>query len=62
MPFPLIIKPVDLTGGKGISVIQKEIDGYEAIEKAFGSVEANRRGSFLSASGSFLSCHAIHFS
>jgi len=33
--FPLIIKPVDLTGGKGISQINDRREGVEAVRKAF---------------------------
>jgi len=40
--FPLIIKPVDLTGGKGISVVENENEGCEAIEKAFSLSKAKR--------------------
>ncbi|NKB38876.1 MAG: ATP-grasp domain-containing protein [Gammaproteobacteria bacterium] len=40
--YPLIIKPVDLTGGKGISTIHKA-DGFSnAIEKAFSFSRAGR--------------------
>ncbi|MBV5309733.1 acetyl-CoA carboxylase biotin carboxylase subunit family protein [Chromatium okenii] len=33
--FPVMIKPVDLTGGKGISKIQKADDARSALEAAF---------------------------
>jgi biotin carboxylase len=32
--YPLIVKPVDLTGGKGINVVKNQVDVPAAIEKA----------------------------
>lgn len=40
--FPVIIKPVDLTGGKGISVVNKIKEAQAAIEKAFSISKAKR--------------------
>lgn len=40
--FPLIIKPVDLTGGKGISTIHSKKGFPEAIKKAFDLSPAKR--------------------
>lgn len=42
MVFPLIIKPVDLTGGKGISVVNTKDEAHAAIEKAFTSSKIKR--------------------
>jgi biotin carboxylase len=33
--FPIIVKPVDLTGGKGISVVKTELEYEAAVIKAF---------------------------
>ena len=35
LKFPVIVKPVDLTGGKGMSTINKMEDAETSIEKAF---------------------------
>ncbi len=35
LPLPVIVKPVDLTGGKGMSTIKKLHEAGEAIKKAF---------------------------
>nr|VFK28826.1 MAG: Biotin carboxylase [Candidatus Kentron sp. MB]VFK33964.1 MAG: Biotin carboxylase [Candidatus Kentron sp. MB]VFK76527.1 MAG: Biotin carboxylase [Candidatus Kentron sp. MB] len=40
--FPVIIKPVDLSGGKGISRIERFDDGRVALEKAFAWSRARR--------------------
>nr|VFJ68725.1 MAG: Biotin carboxylase [Candidatus Kentron sp. FW] len=40
--FPLIIKPVDLTGGKGISKVVRIDEGRSALEVAFGRSRAGR--------------------
>lgn len=40
--LPVIIKPVDLTGGKGISVIDKKSDIRRAVQKAFSISKAKR--------------------
>lgn len=40
--FPLIIKPVDLTGGKGISTITRAEDAKAALELAFNRSRAKR--------------------
>lgn len=42
LDFPLIIKPVDLTGGKGISVIYQKSDARLALERAFSISKAKR--------------------
>lgn len=33
--FPIIVKPIDLTGGKGVSRIKNEYEAYDLIKKAF---------------------------
>jgi biotin carboxylase len=40
--YPVIIKPVDLTGGKGISTIEKPSNAREALDKAF-SISREKR-------------------
>lgn len=40
--FPLIIKPVDLTGGKGIAKIERSEDARSALETAFGMSREKR--------------------
>jgi len=40
--FPVIIKPVDLTGGKGISTAVNVEEGWKAIQKAFSTSRAKR--------------------
>lgn len=40
--FPIIIKPVDLTGGKGISIISVNDNPKEALKKAFKISKAKR--------------------
>ena len=42
LTFPLIVKPVDLTGGKGVSTIHEPIQAQEALEKAFAASRAKR--------------------
>lgn len=42
LSFPLIIKPVDLTGGKGIAIGNSEADILEAAKKAFTISKAKR--------------------
>lgn len=42
MRLPLIVKPVDMTGGKGISVIRDRNEIREAIYKAFDTSKAKR--------------------
>ncbi|RKZ53866.1 MAG: phosphoribosylglycinamide synthetase [Candidatus Parabeggiatoa sp. nov. 3] len=42
LSFPLIIKPVDLTGGKGISIINYIAQAKPALEKAFSASPAKR--------------------
>jgi biotin carboxylase len=41
-PFPVIIKPVDLTGGKGISTINKMAEAEAAIDKVFTILRTKR--------------------
>jgi len=40
--FPVIIKPIDLTGGKGISIIQNAAEWEVAIKKAFDISRAKK--------------------
>ncbi|MCP4760677.1 MAG: ATP-grasp domain-containing protein [archaeon] len=40
--FPLLIKPVDMTGGKGISFINNYLEAKEALKKAFEISKAKR--------------------
>lgn len=40
--FPVIVKPVDLTGGKGITTISRLEDAQSAIDGAFGRSKAKR--------------------
>lgn len=40
--LPVIVKPVDLTGGKGISVVNSIQEAYPAIKKAFRISKAKR--------------------
>jgi biotin carboxylase len=40
--LPLIVKPVDLTGGKGISTVRKSEDAKAALELAFDRSRAKR--------------------
>lgn len=42
LTFPLIVKPVDLTGGKGISVARDRAELDAAVEKAFAITRAGR--------------------
>lgn len=42
LPLPAIVKPVDLTGGKGMSIIHNTADARSAIEKAFTISRAKR--------------------
>lgn len=42
LKFPLIIKPVDLTGGKGVSTIDSLDQAKHALEKAFGVSRTKR--------------------
>lgn len=41
-PYPVIIKPVDLTGGKGISVASNQKKAEIAVKKAFNASKAKR--------------------
>jgi len=41
-PFPAIVKPVDLTGGKGMSTINEMVEAEAAIEKAFATSRMKR--------------------
>jgi biotin carboxylase len=40
--LPLIVKPVDLTGGKGVSTVRSLTEGAEALERAFEISRAKR--------------------
>ncbi len=40
--LPLMVKPVDLTGGKGISLVHKKTEANEAIKKAFSRTREKR--------------------
>ena len=40
--FPVIVKPVDLTGGKGIRVVESLVDLDAALENAFALTRAGR--------------------
>jgi biotin carboxylase len=42
LPFPVVIKPVNLSGGKGISTIRIMDEAEEAIEKAFTILRTKR--------------------
>jgi len=42
IPFPAIIKPVDLTGGKGMTTITNMAEAKKAIEKAFAISRTKR--------------------
>lgn len=42
LPYPLIIKPVDLAGGKGIHVVNNSVEYKQAIECAFASSYVKR--------------------
>jgi biotin carboxylase len=42
LPLPVVIKPVDLSGGKGISTINKMDEAEEAVEKAFTILRTKR--------------------
>jgi len=42
LKFPLIVKPVDLTGGKGISKIYEKKQVKKAVDKAFSMSKAKR--------------------
>lgn len=42
LKLPLIVKPIDLSGGKGISVINNFTEAENAIEKAFAVSKAKR--------------------
>ncbi len=42
LSFPLLIKPVDLTGGKGISIINNITQARPALQKAFSASSAKR--------------------
>jgi biotin carboxylase len=41
-PFPVIVKPVDLTGGKGMTTINEMNEAKKAIEKAFNASRIKR--------------------
>lgn len=40
--LPVIIKPVDLTGGKGVSTVREAAEARPALERAFGISRAGR--------------------
>ena len=40
--LPLIVKPVDLTGGKGITKVSRIKELREAMDKAFSASKAKR--------------------
>lgn len=42
LPFPVIVKPVDLSGGKGMSTINDMGEAKKAIEKAFAMSRTKR--------------------
>lgn len=42
LSYPSIVKPIDLTGGKGISKILNKEDGKKAVEKAFDYSRAKK--------------------
>ncbi|MCV6636795.1 ATP-grasp domain-containing protein [Candidatus Albibeggiatoa sp. nov. NOAA] len=42
LSFPIIVKPVDLTGGKGMSVLNGVSEAKAALEKAFSASHAKR--------------------
>ncbi|WP_054692569.1 ATP-grasp domain-containing protein [Syntrophomonas palmitatica] len=42
LSFPVIVKPVDLTGGKGISVVNSIEEACPAVQKAFAISKAHR--------------------
>jgi biotin carboxylase len=42
LSYPLIIKPVDLTGGKGISIVNSENELSDAVKKALDISKAKR--------------------
>ena len=42
LPFPVIVKPVDLTGGKGISIVRGMGEAETALEKAFAISRTKR--------------------
>ena len=42
LTFPVIVKPVDLTGGKGIRVVESPADLNAALENAFALTRAGR--------------------
>lgn len=42
LPFPLLVKPVDLTGGKGIALLQGVDDAPAVLDRSFGISRAKR--------------------
>ena len=40
--YPVIVKPIDLTGGKGVSKVTSEKDFYAAVNKAFEKTRAGK--------------------
>jgi len=42
LPLPVIVKPVDLTGGKGMSIVKEGRESEVAIDKAFASSKTSR--------------------
>ena len=42
LPFPVIVKPVDLTGGKGISTVNERSEADAALDKAFAATRTKR--------------------
>jgi biotin carboxylase len=42
LPVPSIVKPIDLGGGKGISIVHKTTEFFEAINNAFNTSKSKR--------------------
>lgn len=42
LPLPVIVKPIDLTGGKGVSKVETLHEAGSAVEKAFAASRAKR--------------------
>lgn len=42
LDFPLVIKPVDLTGGKGVEICRNESEALKSAEKAFSASNQSR--------------------
>lgn len=60
--FPLIVKPVDLTGGKGVTVVREAAELDVALQKAFAATRAGRvvLEEFLEGSRHGFSCLLSH--